>query len=364
MPEVIFAIPGDLEAPSGGYGYDRRILALLPQMGIAIRQLQLPGSFPCPSEADLRTTATLLAAASENAVLMIDGLALGAMPESLLAQFRQRLVALVHHPLCLESGQTPDSAVRLRQSETAALALAQAVITTSHTTARILAAEFGVPDARITVAEPGTERAARAVGSAGDSADGRLRLLAVGSVVPRKAHDVLIQALAALPTRDWHLDIAGSTTFNPDHAASIAASIVGAGLAEQVTLHGTVSADGLEQLYHQADIFVLASRYEGYGMVLSEAMIRGLPIICTTGCAAAETFPADALCLVPPDNPVALRNALGDLIQAVDRRHAMANAAWQVGQSLPQWTDTASRIAQTLQEADASRNERLMSSVR
>ena len=344
MPEIIFAIPGDLTAPSGGYGYDRHMLALLPKTGITIRHLALPGSFPHPSDSDLRHAADLLAATPDDAVLLIDGLALGAMPAPMLTAIRRHLVALVHHPLCLEDGLKPDRAAALRQSETEALALAQAVITTSHVTARILATQFGVQSARITVAEPGTEPAARSTGTDGST----MRLLTVGSVVPRKAHDVLITALASISDRNWRLDIVGSTTFNPAHAAFLCECITRSGLADHIKLHGAVSPTVLETLYHAANLFVLPSRYEGYGMVLGEALVRGLPIVCTSGCAAAETVPRSALCIVPPGDAAALCDALRALMNNAVLRRAMADAAWNAGQSLPRWTDTASRIAQTL----------------
>jgi glycosyltransferase involved in cell wall biosynthesis len=281
---------------------------------------------------------------------MIDGLALGAIPSGMLAPLCGRLVALVHHPLCLEGDLAPDRAEALRQSETAALALARAVITTSHRTAHILATDFGVPADLITVAQPGVEIAARAVGSG----SGKCRLLSVGSVVPRKAQGLLIEALIALPGRDWHLDVVGSTNFNPSYATEVAARISAADLATHVTLHGAVGANILEQLYHRADLFVLASRYEGYGMVLSEAIIRGLPIICTTGCGAADTLPAAALRLVPQGDPSALSEVLQEVMSHVDLRNAMAEAAWSAGKTLPRWTDTANCIVQTLRKIGVS----------
>src|SRR5262245_31173694 len=104
MTPAVFAIPGDINLPTGGYMYDRRVLALLPQMGVAARHLRLPASFPDPRAADLDETARLLAAVAPRDVLMMDGLAYGAMPAEVVERAQAPIVALVHHPLCLEAG--------------------------------------------------------------------------------------------------------------------------------------------------------------------------------------------------------------------------------------------------------------------
>src|SRR5262245_30480778 len=131
MTAVVFAIPGDIELPTGGYMYDRRVLALLPQMGIDVRHLELPGSFPDPSAADLATTLALLVDAGTADAVVIDGLAYGAMPAELIARVRAPIIALVHHPLYLEAGLSPARRQRLLALETAALAGAERVVVTS-----------------------------------------------------------------------------------------------------------------------------------------------------------------------------------------------------------------------------------------
>ena len=140
--EVVFAIPGDITLPTGGYAYDREVLALLPTMGIEVRHVELPGGFPDPSPDDLARTAAQIAATPSGTVLLIDGLAYGAMPAALIDGFDRPIVALVHHPLCLEAGVAPERAETLRALETAALARAARVIVTSPTTARTLVDGF------------------------------------------------------------------------------------------------------------------------------------------------------------------------------------------------------------------------------
>jgi glycosyltransferase involved in cell wall biosynthesis len=346
MRPAVFAIPGDIGLPTGGYMYDRRVLALLPQMGVAARHLELPGSFPDPSVADLDQTGRLLAAIAPDAVTMVDGLAYGAMPAEVVSRVRGPIVALVHHPLCLEAGLSQQRQEALHVSEKAALELARRIVVTSQITARTLAEDFAVPGAKIAVAEPGTDPAPRATGSS----SARIELLAVGAIVPRKAYDILVRALAPLADRDWHLQIAGPADRSPEALASLHSAIRDTGLADRITLVGPVTQERLAVLYASADALLMPSLYEGYGMVLAEAMARGLPIVCTTGGAAAETVPAAAAIKVPPGDAPALTAAVGRLLREADLRRRLADASWAAGRKLPRWEDTARIIAGVIEE--------------
>lgn len=343
MGEAAFLIPGDPDLPTGGYAYDREVLARLADFGVTPIRVLLPGSFPDPSAADLETCAALVDALPAGCPLLIDGLAYGAMPADLVRRFARPVVALCHHPLALESGIAPERAAFLRASETAALALAGAVIVTSPSTGRLLAADYAVPAERIVTAMPGTARKARAIGSGGV----RLELLAVGSIVPRKGYDLLVAALAGLAARDWRLTIVGADRA-PDHGRALREQIAAAGLAERVRLPGAVSDAVLDDLYRRADVFVSASHYEGYGMVLAEALQRGLPIVATTGGAAGETVPAGAGLAVAPGDVVGLAAALDRILADAGLRRTLAAAAFAAGEALPRWEDTARIVAACL----------------
>jgi glycosyltransferase involved in cell wall biosynthesis len=346
MLEAVFAIPGDLNLPTGGYAYDRRVLALLPDFGVGALHLELPASFPDPTAADLDQTARRLAAIAPHAVIMVDGLAYGAMPAPVIGRARAPIVALVHHPLCLETGLAATRQDGLRLLETAALALACKIIVTSPLIARTLIADFAVSAHKITVAEPGTDPAPRAT----FSGQGPAQLLSVGAIVPRKACDLLVRALSPLRDRDWQLTIAGPIDRSPQALADVHAAIRHTGLGHRITLAGPVDGKRLASLYAAADAFVMASLFEGYGMVLAEAMARGLPIVCTTGGAAAETVPESAALKVPPGDKHALSLAIQRVLDNRDLRQSMARASWSAGQKLPRWEDTARIIAGVIKE--------------
>lgn len=348
-----FVIPGDITLATGGYAYDRQVLARSAAHGIAATHVALPGSYPAPSAADIAASERALMGLPDDMVLLIDGLAYGAMPGEMIRRIRHPIVALVHHPLCLEAGLAPQRAERLKDLETEALALAKRIVVTSAMTGRTLVSDFAVPADKIAVAEPGTVRVSRAAGSGKP-----LRLLAVGSVVPRKAYLILAEALKGLPGEfDWHLDIVGAARdANELQRLTMALSAKdasGVTLSSRVTLHGGVDDATLARFFSRADLFVMSSLYEGYGMVLAEAMAYGLPIVCTTGGAAAETVPDPAALRVEPGNMLALRTALGKALTDGAVRERLAKASWAAGQKLPTWDDTTKIIAAEIMRAKA-----------
>jgi glycosyltransferase involved in cell wall biosynthesis len=346
MIPAAFAIPGNIDLPTGGYAYDRRLLALLGGFGVYVRHVALPGSFPTPTPDDLAASTLVLREAVQacrRTVLIVDGLAYGAMPRSLIDTLTNPVLALVHHPLCLEAGLAETRRAELRALETAALARAGHVVATSPTTAATLAADFGVPPARITVARPGTDPAPRATGAGARGAP--LHLLAIGSVVVRKAYPTLVKALAPLRQRRWRLTIVGPTDLEPAALSALEAAIRETGLNGRIALAGPASAGDLARHYASADLMVSASLYEGYGMALAEALARGLPIVCTTGGAAAETVPDAAAIKVPPADAAALAGAIARVLDDADLRRSLSDAAWAAAQALPRWEDTARIVA-------------------
>lgn len=343
MSGIVFAIPGDLDAPTGGYGYDRRLLKEWQGAGIPARHLALPGSFPFPTAEDLATTERLLSETAADDVPLIDGLAFGAFPEALAARFSRHLVALVHHPLALETGLESGQVEALRRSERQALGHSRAVVVTGPATRDTLVADYAVPHDRIAIALPGTDPAPRA-GRA--SLDDRVRLLAVGSIIPRKGYDVLVEALAAIADRPWTLTVAGSPDYAPRTTRDLKALIMRTGLADRILLVGAVNSDRLAELYDQTDLFVMPSLFEGYGMVLTEALARGLPIACTLSGPAAVALPDAAALKVPPGDATALAKALARLIDAPAERRQRADAAWAAAVALPRWRDTARIVAE------------------
>ena len=345
---VAFAVPGDLATPTGGYAYDRRVIAELERLGWAVDLVDLGEGFPRPSGEQVKAAQARLMAIPVGCPVVVDGLALGVLPEP-AAQLcvDHPLIALVHHPLALESGLSAAQAEGLRVSERRALAAARRVVVTSATTARLLVADYGVPKERIVIACPGNDPAPAAQGSN----DSVVRLLAIGAVVPRKGFDVLIAALGALTDLPWHLTIAGDRGRDPQAAARLDADIARLNLDSRVDVLGAVPPERLGELYAGADVFTLASRFEGYGMAFTEAIAHGLPVIGTTAGAIPETVPAGAGVLVAPDDPAALADALRRLIADGGDRRRMAACAHQAAQKLPSWQACAKLFAGALEAA-------------
>ena len=348
MREAVFAIPGDLATPTGGYRYDRRVIEELGQLGWNMRVLALPGDFPSPSGASLRKTEELLAATSEQAPVFFDGLAFGAIPSEILVRVPRRYVALVHHPLAFETGLSAERVSYFRRSERAALVHAVNVVVTSAATRDLLVLDFDVAIECVTVAEPGTEPAPRARGS-----EGAPRLLSVGAVSPRKGFRILVEALSGIAELDWVCRIAGSLDRDMNETAALRARIAQARLEGRVILLGTLEEDRLAAEYDRATLFVLPSYFEGYGMAFAEALARGLPIVACSGSAAVSTVPAAAGVFVPAGDSVRLAAALRRLLSNPAELEKRSDAAWEHAKSLPRWRDTAAKIAAALEQAAA-----------
>jgi glycosyltransferase involved in cell wall biosynthesis len=347
MKSVVFAVPGDLATATGGYVYDRRIVAELPKAGWQVDVLDIGANFPRASAAERATAHRRLTGVPAGLVIVIDGLAFGVMPESAeVLQRTHKLVALVHHPLALETGLQEWEAAQFRDSERRSLSFVHRVITTSATTARVLAADFAVPAEKVSIVVPGTDRMALTERHPGDV----VRLLAVGSIVPRKGYDVLIAALGQLPDLPWRLTIAGDASRSPVTARALKEQIAALHLADRITVRGVVPADQLALLYADADLFVLSSHYEGFGMAYTEAIAHGVPVLGTTAGAISEAVPPGAGVLVAPDNVRELTLALMRLVGHPDERARLAAGARAAAATLPTWDDAGRLFARALEQ--------------
>ncbi|RYY89231.1 MAG: glycosyltransferase, partial [Comamonadaceae bacterium] len=166
----------------------------------------------------------------------------------------------------------------------------------------------------------------------------------------RKGHAVLVEALAGLADRRWTLHCAGSLERDDAAVAAVRAAVQRHGLQDRIVWHGELDTPRLEALYAQADLFVLPSFHEGYGMALAEALVRGLPVVSCVAGAIPDTVPADAGLLVLPGDAVALREALRRVMEEPGLRAALAAGARRAGARLPTWAQGASRFASVLQQ--------------
>jgi glycosyltransferase involved in cell wall biosynthesis len=344
--ELAFVVPGDLATPTGGYAYDRRIVAELRRLGWSVDVVDIGDEFPRPSARAREAAAARLAALPAGRPIVVDGLAFGVLPD-LAAQLRKRhrLIALVHHPLACESGLDGAEVEAFRISEQHALAMAHHVIVTSAPTARLLQESYAVARAAITVVPPGSDPVLVMPSRNAD----RVALLAVGAVVTRKGYDVLIAALAKLKHLSWHLTVIGDRTRDNAAVARLDADLERFGLSDRITVAGAVSDAELGRAYRMADVFVLASRFEGYGMAYADAIAHGLPVIGTTGGAIPATVPAGAAILVPPDDIDAFAAALHRFIADPAERAQRAAAACAAAQALPSWGASARLFARAVE---------------
>ncbi len=345
-------VPADVDDPartSGGNAYDRRICLGLPAAGRPVHRSTVAGTWPRPDAPARAELARLLAALPAGTDVLLDGLVACGVPEIVAPHAeRLRLAVLVHLPLGDESGLAPDAAADLTARERATLHACAMVVATSSWAARRIVDVHGVAARRVHVVTPGVAPAPLAAGS-----DLGTRLLCVGSVTPTKGHDLLVDALARVADQDWTCRIVGPLTRDPAHVTAVRSLIARHGLGDRVRLTGPRDGPALGATYAAADLVVVPSRVESYGMVVTEALARGLPVLATAVDGVPDTLgraPDGARpgVLVPPCDPDALAGALRRWLGEPELRSTLRGTARARRTALDGWEVTAQCLAQVL----------------
>ncbi|OLO03909.1 glycosyltransferase family 4 protein [Salinicola socius] len=347
MSDFTLIVAGDPGQLTGGYVYDARIVETLRNGGWKIDVVGVDGRFPEPDAVASHALDSALTALPDGSQAVIDGLAMGGLP-AIVERHASRLsiTALIHHPLADETGLGAPEQQRFRISETRALAAAGNVIVTSVYTARRLA-DFDVPAEKIAVIEPGVETGELASGDG----SGTPRLLCIATVTPRKGQDLLVEALAGLTALSWQCDLIGALDRAEAYVDKVREAIDGHQLGERIHLLGAQTRESLAAHYRQADLFVLPSHYEGYGMVITEALAHGLPVVTTSGGALAHTLPDAAGIKVPPGDVTALRDALKRMLEEPETRQRYCQGAREIRDRLGNWQTAAEAFGEAMKRA-------------
>ena len=328
--------------------YDRHVCRALPEIGWPVHVHAVPGSWPQPDAAAYAALAGVVARIPDGALALLDGLVASPAAEILVPQAnRLRLVPLVHMPL----GQgTAGSNVRTREG--AVLTAAASVVTTSAWSRQLLLELYSLPGSHVHVAAPGADGAPLSPGTLTGGA-----LLCVAAVIPEKGHDVLLDALATMADLSWECACVGSMDRAPAFADSLTRRLWDNDvLADRVRFPGARMGAALDHSYVSADLLVLPSRAETYGMVVTEALARGLPVVAADVGGVAEalgdgTDGARPGLLVPPGDPAALAGALRTWLDDAEVRRTYRRAARERRASLSDWSTTTSVLAGVLTEA-------------
>jgi glycosyltransferase involved in cell wall biosynthesis len=326
----------DPTLPSGGNVYDRRVCDGLRLLGWTVHEHPAPGAWPHGSTQDRAALDRLLTAVEDGSVVVVDGLVGCTAPEVLAPHAdRLRLVLLVHMPL-------------LDAREGAALSVAAAVVTSSEWTRRRLLDAYDLSSDAVVAAAPGVDAAPLAHGSPDGGG-----LLCVAAVARHKGHDVLVAALAHIHDLPWRLTCVGALDVDPDHSTRVGDLIRAAGLEDRVVFTGPRTGDDLAKSYAAADLLVLASATEAYGMVVTEALARGLPVVASDVGGVPEALGRTAAgeqpgLLVPPGDSLAFAQALRGWLASAGERHRLRAAAAERRGSLTGWPATAVQVAGVL----------------
>lgn len=321
----------DPASPSGGNRYDRAVCDRLARSR-DLREITLAGGWPRPADGDRRAAARALADIPDKSLVLLDGLVACGIPEVLEPEAKRlRLVVLVHLPL----GDEGPAAAGLVPLERRALHAAARVVATSAGAGRRLVELHDLPPDKVFVAPPGVDPAPPAV----PRSDGG-RLLCVAAVTHRKGQDVLVEALGRLDDLSWTCTFIGANDGTWKETP-------------RIRFAGPRTGNALDASYAEADLLVLPSRAETYGMVVTEALARGIPVLGTRvngvpealGTAPDGTIPG---WLVPPGDPAALAGALRDWLTGPGLRHRWRTAALARRPTLRDWDETTRLLNEVL----------------
>jgi glycosyltransferase involved in cell wall biosynthesis len=346
-PETLYVVlpPGvdDHTRPSGGNVYDRRVLRGLAGLGHTVVELPLEGSWPTPEPADLHELDALLVGIPEGSVVLVDGLvATGAAAVLPGYAGRLRVVVLLHLPV------GPDRAEEL------VLTSATAVVTTSEWSRDRLHAWYDLR--HVDVAVPGTDPVDP--GTPRGGVGGGTSFLCVAAVHPGKGHDLLLEALGSLGDRAWTLTCVGSLDVDPDHAAALQTQVYARSWERRVIFTGPLVGAALAAAYDDADLLVLPSRSESYGMAVVEGLAHGLPVVATSVGGVPEALgraPAGGLpgLLVPAGDPRALADALSAWLDDPGLRDGLEHAVARRRPTLRRWDETVTDLERVLERVAA-----------
>jgi glycosyltransferase involved in cell wall biosynthesis len=346
MPSLSLVVPGPLNQHTGGYVYDRRIAEGLRRLGWDVQVIELDGEFPNPSVEALNRAAGALAGIASNSVVLIDSLAFGAMSGVVAAEAsRLKLAALVHLPLSAGARLEGGADATVEEMEKRALDCARVVVVTGRAALPLLS-RYRLPAERCMIVEPGTDRAPIARGS---RLDEPLELLCVATLNQIKGHELLLESLSDLEKTDWRLTCVGSLTRDPVTTSRVRDTVVRLGLRDRVNFTGELSGDQLEARYASADVFVLATRQETFGMAVAEALAHGIPVVATATGAVQNLVADDAGLVVPVGDRQALASALREVLGNADLRARLAAGACRTRARLRTWDQAATEMARGLE---------------
>lgn len=334
----------DVARRSGGNVYDRYVCDGLRVLGWHVREHEVSGAWPTPTPATREGLAGVLARVDDGRVVVVDGLLSSGAEDVLLAQSaRLRLVVLVHLPTSWGSGPADTAPL-----EGAVLRSAAAVVTTSDWTRRWLLDRYELDEGSVHVAVPGVDESDAVMGT-----ESGTQLLCVAAVVPNKGQDVLLAALRELRDLAWQCRCVGSTTRDPVFAAALTNGAKAAGLSDRFVLAGNRWASELDAAYAGADVLVVPSRLETYGLVVTEALARGVPVIASDVGGVPEALGDSPVgrpgLLLPPGDVGAWSEALRCWLTDPEVRTVLRRSAQARRLTLRPWSATAGEVSLVLE---------------
>jgi glycosyltransferase involved in cell wall biosynthesis len=343
MADYHYLYSADYEQKTGGWVYNQHVVDWLRRSGAAVEIYTVPIAFPAPSEATVAAVDAMLDRLEPGTVLLTDHI-YACMFAPILRGRPLRVVSIFHHSLAEEHADGGT----FRAVEQAAIDLSETVVVTSQETRDYIARHYAASGDRIVVALPGVDPQPASAPHKG----GPWRFLSVGAVIPRKRYELMIAALALVGDIDWSLTIAGNTARYPDYVAGLQTTIAEAGMADRIRFAGELPERALQMHWRETHLYLASSAYEGYGMAISEALVRAIPVV-TTASGAVASWAGEGASLVRSDAPQAFAEALVPILAQPALYAEARRRAASFGSRLASWDESLAVIGPRLSRSTA-----------
>lgn len=321
--QLHFLIPGDINTLTGGYIYNKRMVNGLLNKGHQVEVHSLMNDFPFPSPESKKKCAETLFAIPKGDFIIIDSIVFGAIPDLLkkIKRFHP-IIALIHLPLSMGTGYSADQRSRLLILENEAFEYADLIIVTSAFTRNLLI-EMGINPSRLVTIIPGAE----ALLHKQKYCPIPRKFITVSNYTPNKGYLLLINALSELKHLKWTLDCYGNPEFDPEYFKELSDLITHNNLTEKIFLHTAVSGKELSEAYVNSDLLIHPSEFETYGMVLTEALSHGIPVVASLCGAISQTLQSSMGVFFEVNDQISLQNTIKIVLQDETRYQKLCNEA-------------------------------------
>jgi glycosyltransferase involved in cell wall biosynthesis len=340
---VHFLITGDIQSLTGGYLYNMHMINGLRGKGHLVNVFGTDWQWK-DSDSLEYICRHHLKKLPHGSCVIVDSLILASL-HHIVQEFGDRLkfLGLIHLPASYNVLSGVHG--KLADEELTAINDMRQVIVTGQFTFDLLC-NVGLNPARICLVEPGTDHFPRKKRYKPVPSE----LLCIANYSALKAQDVLIRALCRLTAWNWSLHLYGDTNRDKKYTEALRSLIRQLKMEHRIIVHGIVERHEISTVFLNADLFLMPSLFESYGMAITESLAHGIPVVTTSAGNIPYTLPAGMGLLTEPGNEEQLADTIRSIFYDPVKYDALCKAASQYFKQVRSWEQAVSDFETILQK--------------